>query len=358
MYELARRLDKDGFNICILFISNNIYSSPRASFTKRFLSRHVPPYSTRRQQREKFLVSRVAEVENFQSVDLIVSPDITSVKARRIFATHFSTAHYVNRCHSEAQKFYLIEHSEDDPSYSGRLSDVARESYSFPLRKIVTNKKMYDRFENEKPLFLQLGFATDFYKLITPIEGRGQTVLFPLLQNESKGGIYGIEAMRLLKAELPNLATFSFGDWPSSQVPSFVTEYFSNFSRGSYTGPRNSTLLRLYNSASVFVLPSLVEGFSLPTLEAMHSGCAVVVTNNGGVNEYIRHQFNGLVVETKDSLALRNATLSLLSDERKRTEMARNGVDTADKYSFERSYESFLSILGLESSLRAAGSDS
>ncbi len=354
VYELARRLSRDGFDTGVLFLSNNIYKSHHNFFVKRLLNRHVPPFSTRRRRIEESLVSTIAEKEDFHRVQLIVSSGLNSIKARRVFATHFSTAYYTNRYVGNAEKYYLIEHSEDNPSYSGTLSSVARRSYSLPLRKIVTNRKMFIRFEQENPLFLRLGFANDFYKLTNPVEARGRTILFPLLQNESKGGVFGIEAMRLLRAEIPEVEILSFGDWPESRLPPFISEYFGHFSQGSYSGPRNQNLLRLYNKASVFMLPSLVEGFSLPTLEAMHSGCAVVVTNNGGINEYVRDDFNGLIVPIKDSLSLKNAVLSLITDPQKRTEIAKNGIATSEQYSFERSYHSFLSLMKLDESARTS----
>lgn len=39
-------------------------------------------------------------------------------------------------------------------------------------------------------------------------------------------------------------------------------------------------LVRIYNLATVFVFPSLYEGFGLPILEAMQSGCPVVLSKN------------------------------------------------------------------------------
>ena len=44
-------------------------------------------------------------------------------------------------------------------------------------------------------------------------------------------------------------------------------------------------LPKLFSAASVFVYPSLYEGFGLPLLEAMQSGCACITSNSGALAE-------------------------------------------------------------------------
>lgn len=46
-------------------------------------------------------------------------------------------------------------------------------------------------------------------------------------------------------------------------------------------------LLRLYQSAEVFLFPSYGEGFGLPVLEAMAAGCLAVSTDVGGLSEVV-----------------------------------------------------------------------
>ena len=41
----------------------------------------------------------------------------------------------------------------------------------------------------------------------------------------------------------------------------------------------------LYSGATAFVYPSLYEGFGLPLLEAMQSGCACLTSNSGALAE-------------------------------------------------------------------------
>ncbi len=47
----------------------------------------------------------------------------------------------------------------------------------------------------------------------------------------------------------------------------------------------DSDLVSLYNLATVFVMPSLYEGFGLPILEAMNCGCPVITSKEGSLKE-------------------------------------------------------------------------
>src|SRR6267143_679250 len=281
VYELSRRLSQDGFRVVLVFLVDNRLIG-RSESRRQWLHRF--PLSVALVLRDESYLETVRKTEDLWGVDLLASSSINHIDTRRVFATHFSTAFIVAQYAAAPEKFYLIEHPEDDPSYSGKLSQVASLTYSLPLRKIVTNRKMYERFHNENPLFLQLGFESEFFKLSKPIENRGSCILIPLLKNESKGSVYGINALRGLKLEDPGISILSYGDLEPSEVPSSVDYYFGQHAIRAYSGPRNPVLKNMYNTAAVFVLPSLIEGFSLPTLEAMHCGCAVVVTDNGGVN--------------------------------------------------------------------------
>lgn len=49
-------------------------------------------------------------------------------------------------------------------------------------------------------------------------------------------------------------------------------------------------LIKLYNIASLFVFPSLREGFGLPVLEAMHCGCPTIGSNTTCIPEVIRSE--------------------------------------------------------------------
>ncbi len=72
----------------------------------------------------------------------------------------------------------------------------------------------------------------------------------------------------------------------------------------------NGTLTRLYKACDVVCVPSRNEPFGIVLLEAWSAGKPVVSTQNGGPNEYVSHEVNGLkVYANPDSVAWGIGTL-------------------------------------------------
>ncbi len=81
------------------------------------------------------------------------------------------------------------------------------------------------------------------------------------------------------------------------------------------SGITDDELARLYGEAEVAVVPSLYEGFSLPAIEAMSCGVAVVATTGGALPEVVgRDGETGLLVPPDDPGALAGAIGRLLDD--------------------------------------------
>jgi glycosyltransferase involved in cell wall biosynthesis len=81
------------------------------------------------------------------------------------------------------------------------------------------------------------------------------------------------------------------------------------------SGISDDALARLYGEAEVAVVPSLYEGFSLPAIEAMACGVAVVATTGGALPEVVGNDGEtGLLVTPDDPGALAAAIGRLLDD--------------------------------------------
>ena len=93
----------------------------------------------------------------------------------------------------------------------------------------------------------------------------------------------------------------------------------------------------LYAAATLFVLPSLDEGFGLSPLEAMASGTPVIVSNRGALPEVVGDA--GLIFDLSKLGTLSNAMKLCLSDPNLRQSMKEKGLARAKLYSWQNTAE-------------------
>lgn len=93
-----------------------------------------------------------------------------------------------------------------------------------------------------------------------------------------------------------------------------------------------NALLRYYQNATLYVLPSYYEGLPTTILEAMSCGIPVVATAVAGTSAVIRDSENGFLVPPKDPEKLSEAIIKLVEDEKLRKEMGRNGREQVKKF--------------------------
>ncbi len=86
----------------------------------------------------------------------------------------------------------------------------------------------------------------------------------------------------------------------------------------------NDKLPIYYSACDLFVLPSLYEGQPTVILEAMACEAPIIATAVGGVQELIKHEFNGFLIPKNDYLALKNNINTLISRPELRREMGKN----------------------------------
>lgn len=91
----------------------------------------------------------------------------------------------------------------------------------------------------------------------------------------------------------------------------------------------------LYAGAVASVYPSLFEGFGLPVLEAMASGCPVI-TSAGTATEELVDPATGVVVDPTDVDAMAGAVVALVADPDRRAAMSEAGRARAATYTWER----------------------
>jgi len=94
--------------------------------------------------------------------------------------------------------------------------------------------------------------------------------------------------------------------------------------------------------SDAFILPSYTEAFSMATLEAMHFGLPIIITENNGLVFYVRRANAGIVVE-KNIQQVSGAILKILNNPEMARKMGESGRRLAKKgFSSEAVAEKFI----------------
>lgn len=101
-----------------------------------------------------------------------------------------------------------------------------------------------------------------------------------------------------------------------------------------------STRQALYAHAQVFVLPSLYEGFGVPPLEAMASGCPVAVSDNSSLPEVVGEA--GELFNPTDPADIAEAVNKVIAN---RESYVKKGLVQAGKFSWDQCAADTLKVL-------------
>jgi glycosyltransferase involved in cell wall biosynthesis len=104
------------------------------------------------------------------------------------------------------------------------------------------------------------------------------------------------------------------------------------------------TLAVLYRLASVFVFPSLYEGFGLPPLEAMASGTPVVTSNVSSLPEVVGDA--AVLVDPYSAEAIAEGIITVLRSTHLRSDLRERGFKRVKEYSWARSVQRVRDVYG------------
>jgi glycosyltransferase involved in cell wall biosynthesis len=111
-------------------------------------------------------------------------------------------------------------------------------------------------------------------------------------------------------------------------------------------GPNSPELLRLFEAADVFVLPSRAECLAVVLMEATAAGLPVVTTDVAALPEAVRPGESGQLVPSGDGAALRAALEALVDDAPRRQRMGRAGHALARaKFDARRNNQALLDLI-------------
>src|SRR5712691_3569712 len=106
-----------------------------------------------------------------------------------------------------------------------------------------------------------------------------------------------------------------------------------------------ATLIALYRSSNIFVLPSVYEPFGIVVLEAMAGRIPVVVSDVGGLSEIVEHGVTGLKAQPRDPASFAFSIRRLLEQRPLARELTQNAYRmVAERYDWDLADERTLQV--------------
>jgi len=250
-----------------------------------------------------------------------------------ILATAWQTAHFIAPLlDSKGKKFYFIQHDE---SLWTRDKNKARKTYFMPLKKIVVStwlkNVLLEKYRQETEILLNPVNEKIFY--LDAIRQNNASRVCLLHHNyDWKGYKDAIEAIKIVRSNNCEIHPVVFGE--KFQDPSRLFED-AGFRFEYHYRPTGEALRQLYGSCGTYLCPSWYEGSGLPSMEAMACGAALVTTNTGGSQDYAIDGKTALVSPPRDPEKLATNLARILNDEKLRCELAKNGSQKINEFSWE-----------------------
>jgi hypothetical protein len=197
-----------------------------------------------------------------------------------LLATSWVTAHPVASAPARCGRgSYFIQHYE---AFSPDLEAPVDETWRLPLERIVIASWLA-RLARER-------FGVEVWgPVVSGVNGslfhsRGRRANDPPVVamvyelQPWKGIDDGLEALRIARRAAPGLRLHLFGKYRLRHALGGQDRYERN--------PAPDRVGAIYRECDLFLSPSWSEGWALPPMEAMASGCAVVATEVGGIPDY------------------------------------------------------------------------
>ena len=199
-----------------------------------------------------------------------------------------------------------------------------------------TQKDLINFFnvDANKTSVVHLGFSFETKEIKETIKTNKPYLLYVGSRNGYKNFARFIEAYSAPEIkDYFDLVVFGGGRLNEKELGMFEKLQISKKSLKEVNG-NDAILASYYKNASLFVYPSLYEGFGIPPLEAMHFGCPVVCSNSGSIPEVVGNA--ALLFDPYSVESIREKIISVLENDNLKLSLSSKGFEQVKKFSWEK----------------------
>lgn len=336
IYEYANAFVQRGYNVTVvhpmILDGTDVHTYERLStkahyYKRRFTHEYRPDTWFKLHQKVKALWVPFLDQKFIPDADVVV-------------ATSWETAEWLNMYTPEkGRKFYLIQGLE---TWSGTQERV-KATVMLQFHKIVIARWLEEFVASlgEPSTYIPNGLDFNAFSMNNlPADRDPATVIMLYHHADWKGSQDGLEALRLVKKQIPHLRVILFGvpDSPTN-LEDWITYYQL---------PEQGLLCKLYNESAICLATSWTEGWGLVPCEAMMCGAATVMTDIGGHREFGINGETTLFSPPKTPAALAENVVRLIKNNDLRLKLAKQGNEYVQKFTWKKAVDAFEQVLKSE----------
>jgi glycosyltransferase involved in cell wall biosynthesis len=151
-----------------------------------------------------------------------------------------------------------------------------------------------------------------------------------------------IKAFQILSTRMPKKVLLVRVGQQTNKMKKLIKSYnLEEFILHFNVRPRNE-LPYFFNAADVAVYPSTYEGFGIPPLEAMASGCPIITGNRTSLPEVVGDA--GILVDPLDDKLMAEKIEMVLENHKLREDLIMKGIKRAATYTWEKCAEAHINF--------------
>lgn len=181
---------------------------------------------------------------------------------------------------------------------------------------------------------------------------KNTNILFVGRLTEKKGVIYLIEALKKIDKKIYNKLLI-VGDGPLRIILEKKVRELGIENKVYFFGSKPyKELFKFYNESMFIVVPSITtsdgdrEGFPTVYLDAMACGCPIIASRIEGIENIIKNNENGIIVEQKNPAALAKTMNDLIYNDKLRNSITKNAlIEVKNKYAWNIVSERYIKLI-------------